>query len=38
LSKEARPYRFVMVSELPRLSSGKIDRRALRELVAKDES
>ena len=38
LSKAARPYRFVTVLELPRLSSGKIDRRALNELVAKDES
>jgi O-succinylbenzoic acid--CoA ligase len=38
LSKAARPYRFVAVSELPRLSSGKIDRRALQELVAKDDS
>ncbi|MBJ7433182.1 MAG: AMP-binding protein [Microbacteriaceae bacterium] len=38
LSKAARPYRFVTVLELPRLSSGKIDRRALNELVAGDES
>jgi len=38
LSKAARPYRFVAVSELPRLSSGKIDRRALQELVARDDS
>lgn len=38
LSREARPYRFVTVTEFPRLSSGKIDRRALRELVAAAES
>jgi O-succinylbenzoic acid--CoA ligase len=38
MSKAARPYRFVTVPELHRLSSGKIDRRALRELVAGDES
>ena len=38
LSKAARPYRFVTVPTLPRLPSGKIDRRALQELVSKDES
>ncbi len=38
LSKEARPYRFVTVAEIPRLSSGKVDRRAVRELVANDPS
>ena len=38
LSREARPYRFVTVTDFPRLSSGKVDRRALRELVAAAES
>lgn len=38
LSKEARPYRFVTVAEIPRLSSGKVDRRAVRELAANGES
>ena len=33
LSKESRPYRFVIVDELPRLESGKINRRAVRALV-----
>lgn len=33
LSKESRPYRFVTVDALPRLESGKIDRRAVRALV-----
>lgn len=33
LSKESRPYRFVTVDTLPRLESGKIDRRAVRALV-----
>lgn len=33
LSKESRPYRFVTVDEIPRLDSGKIDRRAVRALV-----
>ena len=38
LSREARPNRFVTVTDFPRLSSGKIDRRALRELAAAAES
>jgi len=38
VSTEARPYRFVTVPELPRLSSGKIDRRAVHDLVANVES
>ena len=38
VSTEARPYRFVTVPELPRLSSGKIDRRAVHGLVANVES
>ncbi len=38
VSLEARPYRFVTVPKLPRLSSGKIDRRAVHELVANVES
>lgn len=38
VSAEARPYRFVTVPELPRLSSGKIDRRAVHDLVANVES
>jgi O-succinylbenzoic acid--CoA ligase len=38
LSKEARPYRFVVVDEIPRLSSGKVDRRAIREIVADSKS
>lgn len=38
LSKEARPYRFVTVAEIPRLPSGKVDRRAIHELVNRRES
>jgi len=38
VSPEARPYRFVTVLEFPRLSSGKIDRRAVHDLVANVES
>lgn len=38
LSKEARPYRFVTVPEIPRLTSGKVDRRAVHELVNRVES
>jgi O-succinylbenzoic acid--CoA ligase len=38
VSTEARPYRFVTVPELPRLSSGKIDRRAVHDLVSNVES
>ncbi len=38
LSKESRPYRFVTVDALPRLESGKIDRRAVRALVEHPQS
>lgn len=38
LSKEARPYRFVTVAAIPRLPSGKVDRRAVHELVNRLES
>jgi O-succinylbenzoic acid--CoA ligase len=38
VSKEARPYRFVTVDAIPRLDSGKIDRRAVRALVAGSQS
>ena len=38
LSKESRPYRFVTVDTLPRLDSGKIDRRAVRALVEHPQS
>jgi O-succinylbenzoic acid--CoA ligase len=38
LSKESRPYRFATVDALPRLDSGKIDRRAVRALVEHPQS
>jgi O-succinylbenzoic acid--CoA ligase len=38
LSKESRPYRFVTVDAIPRLESGKIDRRAVRALVERSQS
>jgi O-succinylbenzoic acid--CoA ligase len=38
LTKESRPYRFVTVDEIPRLPSGKIDRRAVRALVEQSQS
>lgn len=38
LSKESRPYRFATVDALPRLESGKIDRRAVRALVEHPQS
>jgi O-succinylbenzoic acid--CoA ligase len=38
LSKESRPYRFVTVDALPRLDSGKVDRRAVRALVERTQS
>jgi len=38
VSKEARPYRFLTVDAIPRLDSGKIDRRAVRALVAHPQS
>lgn len=38
LSKESRPYRFVTVDALPRLESGKIDRRTVRALVEHSQS
>ena len=38
LTKESRPYRFVTVDALPRLESGKIDRRAVRALVERSQS
>ena len=36
LGKAARPYRIVHVSAIPQLASGKVDRRALREIVEND--
>ncbi|MDP4585734.1 MAG: AMP-binding protein [Microbacteriaceae bacterium] len=38
LSKESRPYRFATVEVIPRLVSGKIDRRAVRALVEHSQS
>ena len=38
LTKESRPYRFVTVDEIPRLPSGKIDRRGVRALVEQSQS
>lgn len=38
VSKEARPSRFVVVDVIPLLPSGKIDRRAVQEMVANGES
>jgi len=38
LSKESLPYRFATVDEIPRLESGKIDRRAVRALVERSQS
>lgn len=38
LSKEARPYRFATVDAIPRLKSGKVDRRAVRALVERSQS
>ena len=38
LGKAARPYRFVTVTTIPRLTSGKLDRRALHQLVTESPS
>jgi len=38
LSKESRPNRFVTVDTIPRLDSGKVDRRAVRALVEHPQS
>lgn len=38
VSKEARPSRFVVVDSIPRLESGKVDRRAVQAIVERSQS